>query len=177
MRGRVVFSLLVTGLLAASHAFAQSAPSNVDADASATIDVASLEREIATSFDDQTKALAVEDCAVACRALASIQRATSKLCELDPGARCVSARSKLDVAAQRVREACPQCGLALAPPSPAPEERAMATSSPETVHGRGGCGGCTMTSTSVGDRGAAALLGLGGVFVLARRRRRGRDSR
>ncbi|AKU97279.1 hypothetical protein AKJ09_03943 [Labilithrix luteola] len=161
-------------MLAAPHAIAASELDSADAEAPAA-DAGSLEREIAAAFDDQTKALAVEDCATACRALSSIQRAANKLCELDPGPRCATARSKVEVATQRVREACPQCAfaaLALTPPALAPPERAPTPASVETVHGRGGCGGCAMTSsTATRDGWIAALVVLGGVLVLSRRRR------
>jgi hypothetical protein len=48
-------------------------------------------------------------CAVACPALASMERAADRICALDPGPRCAAARAKVRDAAQRVEQACGPC--------------------------------------------------------------------
>jgi hypothetical protein len=50
-------------------------------------------------------------CDVACRALASMQRAAEHLCELsgEDDERCSGARTRVRSATERVREACPAC--------------------------------------------------------------------
>jgi hypothetical protein len=56
--------------------------------------------------------LATDECATACRALGSMQRALTKLCELDDDAetaRCETARSRVARAEARVRDRCPVC--------------------------------------------------------------------
>lgn len=73
------------------------------------------------------------DCVTLCRALASLARATERLCNLTRGEpeptvrRCTDARDKLADATKRVHAACPECALAgqtppsvSAPPSPPP---------------------------------------------------------
>jgi hypothetical protein len=56
---------------------------------------------------------AAGDCAAACRALASMQRATERLCALADGAddrrRCDDAKTRLVAARDRVRSACGGC--------------------------------------------------------------------
>jgi hypothetical protein len=56
--------------------------------------------------------VARDPCAIACRALSSMQRAAQHLCGLtgEQDSRCGSARARAASAAQRVREACPRCG-------------------------------------------------------------------
>lgn len=58
-------------------------------------------------------AAAQGDCAQACRALASMQRATNHLCALvegsDDGRRCEDARRRLLAARDRVRSSCGEC--------------------------------------------------------------------
>jgi hypothetical protein len=53
------------------------------------------------------------DCEAACRALASMQRATERLCALagepDDRRRCEDARKRLLAARDRVRSACGEC--------------------------------------------------------------------
>lgn len=58
------------------------------------------------------KAPPVEDaCSTACRALASMRRASERLCALTGAAdeRCAKARQRTQSAAARVKEACPSC--------------------------------------------------------------------
>jgi hypothetical protein len=56
---------------------------------------------------------AASDCSAACRALASMERATQHLCDLaaDPGdrGRCDDARQRLRAARDRIRSACGTC--------------------------------------------------------------------
>lgn len=146
-------------------------------------DLTTLEKNLAS----ESAALSTSDCATACRALASIRRAADKICALDPGERCAAGRAKADDATKRVREACPECAIATAPPQPAPEreERAMskggtrptadsspvAASAPPSESKRGGCAGCATTPTTPGDLTTAALAIAALAFTLRRRRR------
>ncbi len=72
--------------------------------AHAKIDLDHAERELLTSAGD---------CAAACRALASMERATGHLCALagadDDHARCDEARTKVLSARERVRSTCGVC--------------------------------------------------------------------
>jgi hypothetical protein len=56
---------------------------------------------------------AASDCSAACRALASMERATLHLCELaadpDDRGRCDDARQRLHTARERIRSACGTC--------------------------------------------------------------------
>jgi hypothetical protein len=49
------------------------------------------------------------DCAAACRALASMQRAAEHLCSVDNGAECARARERVDAARARVEASCGEC--------------------------------------------------------------------
>jgi hypothetical protein len=51
-------------------------------------------------------------CDIACRALGSMQRAATHLCELagDGDGRCASAKARVDGARERVHASCPACG-------------------------------------------------------------------
>jgi MYXO-CTERM domain-containing protein len=124
---------------------------------------------------DYTQALA-SDCATACRALDSMRRATERLCALDPGDRCASARKKLDDATTHVRSACPACATQLdeeKKPVPRPPPPEALASPPavemESVQRKGGCAGCATTS-SPGQ--AVGPLALAGLLLLGLRRRR-----
>ena len=115
------------------------------------------------------------DCAMACRALDSMRRATERLCALDPGDRCASARKKLGDATGHVRSACPDCAVPLeekkpvAPPPPAEAPASPSATELETVQRKGGCAGCATTS-SPGE--AVGPLALAGLLLLGLRRRR-----
>jgi len=54
-------------------------------------------------------AAAQADCAAACRALSSMERAAEHLCALDGGAECTRARERVEAARERVRAACGGC--------------------------------------------------------------------
>ena len=62
-----------------------------------------LEAEL-DSFAGRTDELA-SDCTAACEALASMQRAASRICELDSGPRCAAARDKVERTRRRLLEA------------------------------------------------------------------------
>lgn len=156
---------VLLGVLLPSTAWAQAADAGADPDA--------LQAEVA---GDYAQAMA-SDCGLACRALGSMKRATDRLCALDPGDRCVKARQQLADATDHVRASCPECAVALdgklsqAKPeeaTPAPAEVAMQS---ESVRSRGGCAGCTTTSTA--PDGAVPLAFAALAAWGARRRRRG----
>jgi hypothetical protein len=157
---------------------------------SAKEDLTTLEK----SLTEQHDALSTSDCATACRALASIRRAADKICALEPGDRCTAGRAKADDATRRVREACPECAIASAPPeAPRREDRAMtkgggspkaseatgpgaeaapvAQSAPPSESKRGGCAGCTTTRGGPGDLAGGVLAVAALALVVARRRR------
>jgi hypothetical protein len=78
-------------------------------------------------FDDAARQLdaSMNECAAACRALASMERATAHLCDLarandDDPSTCDDARKKLHAARDRVRRACTSCtgGPTLDPGAP-----------------------------------------------------------
>lgn len=146
-----------------------------------TDEIATLEQNLAS----EQAALSTTDCATACRALASIRRAADRICALDPDERCASARARADEATRRVRDACPECAIASAPPQPAPPMARPATkgvspaaaedavltaqSAPPSESKRGGCAGCTTSGTSPGDLGSGALA-LAALALAMRRR-------
>ena len=149
--------------------------------------VATLERNLA----DEAAALTTSDCANACRALASIRRAAEKICALDPDERCAAARAKAQEATRQVRSACPDCAIASAPlPIPPKDERAMgkggrrppaepptvAASAPPSESSKGGCASCTTGRGAPAEDGATAALGVLGLALMMRGRRR-RDMR
>ena len=164
-------------LLASTPVFAQVS--------TAKDDLTTLERNLASEIT----MLSTSDCTTACRALASIRRAADKICELEPGDRCTAGRAKADEATRRVREACPDCAIAIAPSPPRPEreERAMSkagsadsatavASAPPAESKRGGCAGCATTPRAPGDLSTAALAVCALAFALTWRCRR-RDRR
>lgn len=75
---------------------------------------------------DRAVALSTGDCATACRALASLERAAKRVCEgatqLGEGGHCGEATRRLRDARGRVRAACPRCanGTSTEPDAPAP---------------------------------------------------------
>jgi MYXO-CTERM domain-containing protein len=165
-------ALLVLLSFLPASAFAQSADKG-DADAL----MAEIERDYAAAQGG--------DCATACRALDSMRRAADHLCELDPGDRCAKARQRVTAATDRVRASCPDCaqpqGNALsgragqpAPPAPVAADQAASKSAepsaPESAPRKGGgCAGCTM---SQGGDGLDLAVAVGGLALLAARRRR-----
>jgi len=84
----------------------------VRAQETATLTTAAEARAaIAGAQSDLDDALAqtTVDCAVACTALASMQRSAERLCELEPGPRCDEVRERVETARGRVAERCPTC--------------------------------------------------------------------
>lgn len=70
--------------------------------------------------------LAGSDCTTACRALASMERATGRLCAMpDEGSRCDDARGRVKVSRARVKKACGTC-----PGGPSTDEGAPIPSTP-----------------------------------------------
>ncbi len=142
-------------------------------------ELVTLERSLA----EEHAALSTSDCMTACRALASIRRATERICALDPEERCSAARAKADEATRKVRAACPECAVvASPPPPPAPMDHQMAkggsadspapASAPPSESSRGGCASCTTTPSSPTDLAPAALALTALAFALRRRRTR-----
>jgi len=149
------------------------------ADAGEAEDVRTLEKQL----DDEHAALSTSDCYVACRALTSIRRAADKICALEPGPRCESAREKAEDATKRVRAACPDCAIAATPTMPAPDRAAAPSaermSALEASEPRGGCRSCATTGgTSSGiDAGALVLATLAAVRLAGSRRSNKQDRR
>jgi hypothetical protein len=77
----------------------------------ATPSEASSRDERPSSVASGPTALSSDPCANACRALASMERATTHLCSLagDADTRCEGARSRVKSASARVRAECPAC--------------------------------------------------------------------
>lgn len=98
----------------AADSAADMSPMSPTAEAPATAEAsgrAAARVELARA--EAALAAAQGDCAVACRALASMQRATDHLCALvedsDDGRRCEDARKRLLAARNRVRSSCGEC--------------------------------------------------------------------
>ncbi|MDB4996451.1 MAG: hypothetical protein JWM74_3883 [Myxococcaceae bacterium] len=161
LRGLAI-SALVLGTARAAHA------------QDAGDDLAALQKNLA----DEQVALSTADCSMACRALGSIRRVADRICALDPGEPCTSARTKAEDATRRVREACPDCAVAaIAPPPPMPvaKEATMTTDSgPPSESKRGGCAGCT-TAASTSDPTSVAGLVVAVAALGFRRRSRRRN--
>lgn len=139
--------------------------------------------QLEKSIEDQASALSTDDCDTACKALASMQRATDRLCKMDPGPSCTKARSVVDSATRRVRDACPACANAFAPsppPTRAPDEVGTTTKqedaaqpAPPSESRRGGCAGCDAGGAPpVSD---AALIALAWLMTRTRRKRSRHD--
>jgi MYXO-CTERM domain-containing protein len=106
-----------------------------------------------------------QQCAVACKALESLARATQQLCEIGPE-HCEEARAKLRDVMARVRAACPECQSAQNPP-PTMTADTHTVQAAEVSH-RGGCAGCATSGSSPEIPWLVAGLAL----FAARRRRR-----
>lgn len=155
--------------------------------------VAALEKEIETS----AAMLASASCPTACAALGSMRRAADRLCAIDPGPRCDSARARVKDASRKVEASCPECAATHGEEKPAPEnldkqkekadtDRGPASPPPPApppaaesmalAPGRGGCAGCVIGGEEqpATPRGIAAAVAL--ALVLARARRKSRRS-
>jgi uncharacterized protein (TIGR03382 family) len=184
----VVFAIGVSaGALVVSPRAAQAQPSGIASSedagggAGGAPSVASLAAELDV---DYAQAMAA-DCALACKALGSMRRATENLCALDRGDRCARARERLTTATAHMKSACPECAESLglgekevpprteaSPVAPGPPQEESATVA--SVSKRGGCAGCATTGTETGPLapvsvGLLALLGLRRRCVRARR--------
>lgn len=159
--------------------------------------------ELATELDVKSAQLAhglqVGNCAAACEALASMQRAAERICELEPGPRCDAARKSVEEARRRVVEACPDCLQARREgeevqanqqtPAPRPDDdgsrdsleeddlpvqtggSAAPTVAPPAEDSRGGCAACALGRDD-GDGQSLGWLGLAAAAAVMRRRRR-----
>lgn len=125
--------------------------------------------------------LSTQDCVTACKALASIRRASDRICALEPGPRCTDARTKADDAQRRVQAACPECQIAAAPPrdderraneGPPPATRATTAAVDER---KGGCASCNTPGER--PRGDFALVMLAALAIARRLRARSRSVR
>lgn len=161
------------------------ASSDAFADAGAGEDVEALLKDLQQEYT----ALSTQDCAIACKAYASIRRAADRICGLEPGPRCSDARAKADDAQRRVQAACPDCHLAAAKPKDderraveyapnAPMGKASAGSADEkNAPSKGGCASCTTARSDFRSGleavGAAALAF--SIRAIRRRNRRGVD--
>lgn len=124
------------------------------------------------------EAESAQDCAIACRALESLSRATQHLCDLGPE-HCDEARAKLREATERVRAACPECAavrgaqpearMATAPPSAGGGSADRAVAAESTQRG-GGCAGCSASPTG----GDLVVPGLAALALLASRKKKRR---
>lgn len=127
-----------------------------------------------TSLGDAREALAAQDCATACKALASIRRAADRICALEPGTRCDDARSKAEQARRQVADACPDCAVAQMPGKD--EERRAATkeevASVQSAPSRGGCASCATTGSAGSGDLALVVLGVFAFSRVVRRRTR-----
>ena len=132
-------------IIVALFAFASS---DAFADAGAGEDVDTLLKQL----QQETSALSTQDCAIACKAYASIRRAADKICGLEPGPRCADARAKADDAQRRVQAACPDCHLAAGKPKD-DERRAVEYAPPTASPGAMGKGGDTSEEKNAPSRG------------------------
>lgn len=71
-----------------------------DARAGARMELQQAETQLSASLGD---------CATACRALASMERAAEHLCRLDSGDECSDARARVTAARSRVQTSCGGC--------------------------------------------------------------------
>ncbi len=80
-------------------------------DAQAAFDGAESRIQRLVGSGVKAQPLSTDGCETACQALASMRRATDRLCDLtsDEPSRCSDARGRLDRATQRVREVCSDC--------------------------------------------------------------------
>jgi MYXO-CTERM domain-containing protein len=172
-QGGVVRELALVGALFAAgvvvfHPAAAWAAPGLEADAGALLE--EVDRDYADTL--------ASDCSTACRALDSMRRSVERLCAMDPGDRCLSARAKLAEATRHVRASCPLCEQTLdrpepatAPPPPPPTTASNSAAYEEAApEKRGGCASCA-TATTRGDAGWVPSLAAA-LFILLRHRRK-----
>jgi len=124
--GWLVLGLVVVGSGACGGAAAPAAPSEaapsgggeyhheVAAPSAGTAGQAPVAPEIAGARGEMDRAerqlsSSLGDCAAACRALASMERAADHLCALESGPECSHARERVEAARERVRSTCGGC--------------------------------------------------------------------
>ncbi len=182
MHARALFAGLgVAAAMGAWPSQALAGPSSVDDGGAPDVDL--LMRALARDVQD----LSVADCTLSCKALASMERARDRICELSPGARCDEARAKVASARDRVATACRTCATHERP-EPAPPYDAKASPPPQPTsegaavqseHKTGGCAGCR-TAANDGGHGAggdAALVVLATLALRGFARRRPKKPR
>ena len=174
-------TVVLLGLLAPSVAHA--APTTVDDAGTSNVDA------LMSDLTRQADSLSMTDCTLSCKALASMERARDRICELSPGPRCEEARAKVTAAREKVASACPACGPSKNPEPAPPPADAKASAPPsrkgdaqptsqqalESEPGKGGCASCRVATTTRGERaGDIALLMLAafGIRRITRRKRR-----
>jgi len=159
-------TVVVAALLTPSLALAQ--PTTVPSESEKTW--AEVQQQAAQAENTQ-------DCAIACRALESLSRATQHLCDIGPE-HCDEARAKLREATQRVRAACPECAavrgeqpeprvMTNAPPTAGGTNADQAVAAESTQRG-GGCAGCSASESS----GDLVVPGLAALAILASRKKK-----
>jgi MYXO-CTERM domain-containing protein len=143
----------------------------------------SEKRDLLAQIQQDADALSAQDCAVACKALASMERATARLCEIEPGPTCDDARAKVEDAKRRVRAACPTCVAERSqdrPPEPSPNPSEVASTpatpaaAPPAEAERGGCRSCATSGGDEEDAGGLVITALLAATLLMGRRRQGR---
>ena len=90
----------------------EMAPQNAGVQNTTPSDTRTMRMNAARGELDRSEAqvnAAMSDCATACRALESMERAAEHLCALDDGSECGRARERLEAARQRVRASCGGC--------------------------------------------------------------------
>lgn len=163
---RLTFPALAIAALLACPSAALAAPTSVEDAGAPSVD------DLMNDLTRQAESLSTADCALSCKALASMERARDRICELSPGARCEEARAKVASARTKVAAACPTCSAHQSPePAPPPvDAKASAPSRPaqegttvQAEQARGGCASCRIGSSGRDGN----LAGDAALFVLA----------
>jgi MYXO-CTERM domain-containing protein len=165
MRARLFLATLLTVASLAGVSFA--APPSTTGTSEKT--------DLLTQLQKDYDSLSTSDCTTACKALASMERAASRLCEIDPGPTCDDARAKVEDARKRVRTACPMCAATppkqeLAPEPAEPPRAAEVASTPASAP-PGGCRSCATGGGDADGRGLALMVMLAASVVVGRRRK------
>lgn len=152
--------------------------------------IPSLVRELSSAERSLSDAMAASDgCAIACRALDSMRRATDRICALEPGAACEDARRRTASAETRVVQSCPcvsadESRAASKADSKRPEPKPAAVPAAETASApgadvdaaprRGGCASCATIGERRSARDAAVAWAVALTALAFVRRRRNR---
>jgi MYXO-CTERM domain-containing protein len=173
--------LVLAALLGARVAAAQPA-----VDAGGPDPLASAQAELSSALAQA----ASSDCATACLALGSLQRAAEQICSIDPGPPCADARARYAKAASQVRASCPDCSIpplqpeTVPPPPPPPPSPASAPKNEVTAESpaqaeaappQRGCASCAIGGRPGDSSLPVALFAIGALAARSatRRRRRG----